>query len=106
MTVQETKKAMEAAGAIVEAETDVSRRGFIAGSGLLFGVAVTAGSSVTLFDAHAASRFAPRAWVSIGTDDTVTIVAPAGEMGQGVYTSMPIAVGSEYWSHVTVTSRA
>jgi isoquinoline 1-oxidoreductase beta subunit len=105
MTKQETKKSLETDGPIASADGEVSRRGFIAGSGLLFGVAVTAGSSVTLFDAHAASRFTPSAWVSIGTDDTITIVAPAGEMGQGVYTSMPMLFAEEMgadWSKVSV----
>ena len=90
----------------IEWQPGVSRRGFLAGSGLLFGVAVTAGSSITLFDAKAATGFTPSAWVKIGTDDTVTIVAPAGEMGQGVYTAMPMLFAEEMgadWSKVQVT---
>jgi len=83
----------------------VSRRGFLAGSGLLFGVAVGAGSGIAVFDARASSGFVPSAWVKIGTDDTVTIVAPAGEMGQGVYTAMPMLFAEEMgadWSKVRV----
>lgn len=101
MTIQEKKNIVD--GVI---NNDVSRRGFLAGSGLLFGVAVTAGSTITLFDAQAATDFTPSAWVKIGTDDTVTIVAPAGEMGQGVYTSMPMLFAEEMgadWSKVQVT---
>ena len=82
----------------------VSRRGFLAGSGLLFGVAV-GGGSIAVFDARAATGFVPSAWVRIGTDDTVTIVAPAGEMGQGVYTAMPMLFAEEMgadWSKVRV----
>ncbi|MCY4189810.1 MAG: molybdopterin-dependent oxidoreductase [Rhodospirillaceae bacterium] len=95
--------AMEETGSVMARA--VSRRGFLAGSGLLFGVAVGAGSGITVFDARASTGFTPSAWVRIGTDDTVTIVAPAGEMGQGVYTAMPMLFAEEMgasWSQVRV----
>lgn len=100
MTIQNK---IETGGAAMDA--DISRRRFLAGSGLLFGVAVTAGSGIAVFDAKAATGFTPSAWVKIATDNSVTIVAPAGEMGQGVYTAMPMLFAEEMgadWSKVTV----
>lgn len=35
------------------------------------------------------------AWVKIGTDNTITIMCARSEMGQGVYTSMPMLVAEE-----------
>jgi isoquinoline 1-oxidoreductase beta subunit len=42
-------------------------------------------------------------WVRIAADETVTIVAPQSEMGQGVATSIPMLVAEELdcdWAHV------
>jgi len=43
------------------------------------------------------------AWVRIGTDNTVTVIVPHSEMGQGVHTSMPMMLAEELdadWSLV------
>ena len=43
------------------------------------------------------------AWVRIGTDNTVTVIVPHAEMGQGVHTSMPMMLAEELdadWSLV------
>jgi len=37
----------------------------------------------------------PNAWVKIGTDNSITIMCARSEMGQDVYTSMPILVAEE-----------
>jgi isoquinoline 1-oxidoreductase beta subunit len=47
--------------------------------------------------------FAPNAFVRIGTDDIVTVIVNKSEMGQGVYTSLPMLVAEELeanWSNV------
>jgi isoquinoline 1-oxidoreductase beta subunit len=49
--------------------------------------------------------FAPNAFVRIGTDDIVTVISNHSEMGQGVYTSLPMLLNEELeadWSKVRV----
>jgi isoquinoline 1-oxidoreductase subunit beta len=85
--------------------TTISRRGFVAGaSGLTFTFAVGAGLVGRALDAIAAEEGAKlNAWVTIGTDDSITIMVPAAEMGQGVMTSLPLVLAEELdadWSKV------
>src|SRR5262245_37683240 len=83
--------------------TTVSRRGFVEGAaGLMF--AFTLGGLGRVADALGATQVARiNAWVAIGTDDTVTILCPSAEMGQGVMTSLPLILAEELdadWSKV------
>src|SRR4029079_18385204 len=39
--------------------------------------------------------FAPNAFVRVGTDDVVTVMLPQAEMGQGVFTTLPMMVAEE-----------
>src|SRR5215510_4121432 len=83
--------------------TNVTRRGFVEGAaGLMF--AFTLGGVGRVSDALGATQGARiNAWVTIGTDDTVTVVCPAAEMGQGVMTSLPLVLAEELdadWSKV------
>jgi len=51
--------------------------------------------------------FALNAFVRIGTDESVTVIAAHSEMGQGVYTSLPMLLNEELqadWSKVRVES--
>jgi isoquinoline 1-oxidoreductase beta subunit len=45
--------------------------------------------------AQAADGGSPNAWVKIAADNTVTIMVARSEMGQGVYTSMPMLIAEE-----------
>ncbi|NML30040.1 xanthine dehydrogenase family protein molybdopterin-binding subunit [Paraburkholderia antibiotica] len=92
----------------------ISRRGFLkfgvtvgaaAGGGLLLGFSVPAasqdqkaGKSVIGGDANEAPQsgvFAPNAFIQIDTTGKVTLVIPKVEMGQGVYTSIPMLIAEE-----------
>ncbi|GMR22443.1 MAG: xanthine dehydrogenase family protein molybdopterin-binding subunit [Acidobacteriota bacterium] len=44
---------------------------------------------------HAAEPFAPNAFIRISTDDVITIIVNQSEMGQGVYTSLPMLIAEE-----------
>jgi isoquinoline 1-oxidoreductase subunit beta len=47
----------------------------------------------------------PNAWVTIGTDDLITLISPASEMGQGVMTSIPLLIAEEMdadWQKVRI----
>jgi isoquinoline 1-oxidoreductase beta subunit len=84
-------------------DTDISRRGFVAGSaGLTFAFTLGGlGRTGEALGATQPTKF--NAFVSIAADNTVTIVCPSAEMGQGVYTSLPLILAEELdadWSKV------
>jgi isoquinoline 1-oxidoreductase beta subunit len=79
-----------------------SRRDFVvamaaAGGGLLIGCRVDGRRRIpgTTEAAADSAAFTPNAWVRVGTDGRVTVVVSQVEMGQGVYTSMPMLVAEE-----------
>jgi isoquinoline 1-oxidoreductase beta subunit len=80
---------------------DISRRGFMIGAaGFTFAVV----SRLPLGPAIAADKdVVVNPWVTISTDDTVAIMSPAAEMGQGSLTSLPLILAEELdadWSKV------
>ena len=84
-------------------DTNISRRGFVAGgAGLTF--AFTLGGFGRGGEALGATQPTKlNALCTIAADNTVTIVCPAAEMGQGVYTSLPLILAEELdadWSKV------
>src|SRR2546425_5757664 len=55
--------------------------------------------------AAAGKVFAPNAFVCIAPDETVTVIANHSEMGQGIYTSLPMLLNEELeadWSRIKV----
>ena len=84
-------------------DTNISRRGFVAGgAGLTFAFTLGGfGRGGEALGATQPTKF--NAFCSIAADNTVTIVCPAAEMGQGVYTSLPLILAEELdadWSKV------
>ena len=92
---------------IERAEHNVSRRlvlkaGAAIGGGLMIG---WRWESSTAAAADDATLFAPNAFVRIDRQGKVSIVSPMAEMGQGVYTALPMLVAEELdadMSNVTV----
>jgi len=90
---------------------DMSRREFlktsIAGAGLAIAVVYTpCGCTMVKVPEsieEVPTSFSPNAWLKITPDNRVTIVVSQSEMGQGVYTSLPMIVAEELeadWKNV------
>jgi isoquinoline 1-oxidoreductase subunit beta len=84
-------------------ETAMSRRALLQGTGLLLGFAVTGASTESVFAVTASQvvenevtgTFAPNGFIRINPTGAVTLVIPMIEMGQGVYTSLPMLLAEE-----------
>jgi isoquinoline 1-oxidoreductase beta subunit len=73
---------------------ETSRRDFLktsalASGGLLMGIALPTSLQA------AGTVHTPNAWVHIADDNTITLISARSEMGQGVYTSMPMLIAEE-----------
>jgi isoquinoline 1-oxidoreductase subunit beta len=74
------------------ARRDFLKTSTIATSGLMIGVSL----AVSKTDAFAAGTvYTPNAWVHIADNNTITLMSARSEMGQGVYTSMPMLIAEE-----------
>ena len=74
----------------------LSRRGFMQGSAAVTGGLMVGVSLPLAGPAQAAGTLStPNAWVHIADDNTITLISARAEMGQGVYTSMPMLVAEE-----------
>src|SRR5712691_8415004 len=87
--------------------SEVTRRGLMIGAaGLTFTVATGApGRRSAQAQTARGSSVALSPWVTISTDDTVAIMSPAAEMGQGSLTSLPLILAEELdadWPKVRV----
>ncbi len=89
-------------------ETSINRRDFIKttsllGGGLLISFSLPAG--IKNLGAAPATVFAPNAFLKIGTDDSIRVILSKVEMGQGVWTTLPMLIAEELdcdWSKIKV----
>jgi len=80
------------------------KAGAVAGGGLLLGFHLPLVNRTGEADA-AEKDFVPNAWIRIDADDTVTLRVASSEMGQGVYTAIPMLLAEELecdWARIKV----
>jgi len=90
-------------------KSGITRRQFItsgalAGGGLLLACHLPFGRRDAAAATAPGGAFAPNAFLRIGSDDSVTVIVNKSEMGQGVYTSLPMLIAEELccdWKKVT-----
>ena len=90
------------------ASEGMQRRDFLkisvaASGGLLIGFQFPGINKLASARQSAANTFMPNAFVRIGSDERVTVIVNHSEMGQGVYTSLPMLLAEELdadWSKV------
>jgi isoquinoline 1-oxidoreductase subunit beta len=83
-----------------QSRTGVHRRDFLklsvaASGGLLIGFHLPGVSKLASAQQSSPNAFMPNAFVRIGTDERVTVIVNHSEMGQGVYTSLPMLLAEE-----------
>jgi isoquinoline 1-oxidoreductase subunit beta len=96
----------------VSAATEMKRREFLKagaalGGGLLISLYVPEFVPAARAADSAAKPVALNAFVRIGTDETVTVISNHSEMGQGIYTSLPMLLNEELeadWARIRVES--
>ncbi len=77
----------------------MQRRDFLKRTGLTLGFLATPGGLLRVVDAHACGEEGDidlNAWVHVSnSENTITVKCPTAEMGQGIYTSIPLLVAEE-----------
>src|SRR6266853_545933 len=97
--------------ALLEKRKSVGRREFLKTSAAVTGGLCIAayvpelGAGARELAAAGPGSFAPNAFVRIAPDDSVTVIVNHSEMGQGIYTSLPMLLNEELeadWSKIKV----
>jgi isoquinoline 1-oxidoreductase beta subunit len=74
---------------------DFLKTGALAGGGLVLGLYLPPFGRPAEAAQQSASTFTPNAFLRIGTDGSVTVIVNHSEMGQGIYTALPMLVAEE-----------
>jgi isoquinoline 1-oxidoreductase beta subunit len=90
----------------------ITRRQFLkkslAGAGMTIAISINPlGSNIVSSQEVKKDLFSPNIWVRITPDNIVTIVVNKSEMGQGVYTSLPMILADELeadWKQIRIKS--
>lgn len=105
----------------MNAPLNISRRTFIKATALVAGGLVIAfaipqakrfllpGETKAPADANASKLPAPNAFLRIGTDNTITVMLAHSEMGQSIWTTLPMLIAEELdadWSKIQVEHAA
>ncbi len=88
----------------------INRRDFLkvvstTGAGLIIGFHLPFKNKLRAATLQAAIQFKPNAWITVHPDNMVTIAVAESEMGQGVWTSLPMIIAEEMeldWSKIQV----
>ncbi len=94
----------------MKAVTPPSRREFLKTSalisgGLVIGFVVPGAKRFAVAQPPPGRPFAPNAFLRVGSDDTVTVLLAHSEMGQGIWTALPMLIAEELdadWSKIKV----
>lgn len=82
-------------------DTNLGRRHFLIGTGVILGGLVVGFRVAERRTGRAAGAgagdaiFKPNAFVRIGADDSITVIIGKSEMGQGIYTGLPMVLAEE-----------
>jgi isoquinoline 1-oxidoreductase subunit beta len=80
----------------------LSRREFIVAAASTSGALVL---GFVLWKRASPRPFAPNTWLSIAPDETVTLTLAKSEMGQGIWTALPMLIAEELeadWTRVQI----
>jgi isoquinoline 1-oxidoreductase beta subunit len=93
----------------MNASIDAGRRTFLKTSAIATGALVIGftvpGANRFAQAAEAAAPFAPNAFLRIAADDSITVILAHSEMGQGIWTALPMLIAEELeadWTKVKV----
>ena len=92
-------------GVVHLSRRDFLKNGILVGGGLMLGCYLPDGKHTGEASAQSGGTFMPNAFIRIGSDERVTIIVNKSEMGQGVYTSLPMLVAEELevdWTKIKV----
>jgi len=92
-------------GVVHVSRRDFLKNGILVGGGLMLGCYLPHGKRIEEASAQSGVTFLPNAFIRISSDDRVTIIVNKSEMGQGVYTSLPMVVAEELevdWGKIQV----